>query len=138
MGGGSISLKSRPGQAGLSSLLEFERLAVEVGATKAGLKPVVPRTVQGESGVVHSFSLLFSDGGRFHAFDIYDSVSDIEVVKSYAKKLDTGCSVDIVCPDGKVTGGADRLAASYGIRVVSPEAAAALLTPEEAPLRRSN
>ncbi|MDG7013160.1 MAG: hypothetical protein JRN11_05780 [Nitrososphaerota archaeon] len=119
--------------------MEFERLAIEVGATKAGLKPVVPRTVQGESGVVHSFSLLFSDGGRVQAFDIYDSVSEIEVVKSYAKKLDTGCPVNIVCPEGNVTEGAGRLAASYGIRIVSPEAAAALLAPEKAHLQhRSN
>ena len=112
--------------------MELEKLALEVGAARAGLKPIVPRAVQGESGVVHSFNLLFSDGDRSYAFDIYDSVTTVEMVKSYAKKLDTGCSVVVVCPPEKVRDEARQLATSYNIRVISPEAAATFFSLERA------
>ena len=110
--------------------MEFEKLTLEVGAAKAGLTPVTPRTVQGESGVVHSFNLLFSDGRRLFAFDIYDSVTDIEAVKSYAKKLDTGCAVTIVCPADRVTAEAGQLALGYGLRILTPEVAGAFFSLE--------
>jgi hypothetical protein len=116
--------------------LELEKLTLEVGAARAGLKPVVPRAVQGESGVVHSFNLLFSDGDRFYAFDIYDSVSTTEMVKSYAKKLDTGCSLVVVCPLERADDDARQLAASYEIRIISPEAAATFFSLERPPSTR--
>lgn len=118
--------------------MEFEKLALEVGAVKAGLEPVIPRTVQGESGVVHSFNLLFSDGSRLHALDIYDSVTDIEVVKSYAKKLDTGCAVSVVCQAGRVTEDARRLAQSYDLPVLTPEVASKFFSLKKAAPRSAS
>ena len=116
----------------MSTLVEFEKLAIEVGAAKAGLRSVLPRTVQGESGVVHSFNLLLSDGHRLYAFDIYDSVTPREVVKSYAKELDTGCTVSLVCPAGGTAEEAGALATSYGLRVITPDAAGKFFSLEKA------
>lgn len=117
--------------------MEFEKLALEVSAIKAGLKPVSPHVLQGDSGVEHRFNLLFSDGVRHYAFDFYDSVTDVEVVKSYAKKFDSGCSVHIICPSDRVTDDARRLAQGYNMRLLSPEATATFFVLEPVPPRRT-
>lgn len=97
--------------------MEFEKLAVEVNAAKAGLTEVDPPTLKGESGVQHRFNLLFSDGNSTYAFDFYERVTEIQVIRSYVKKFDTGSSVGIVCLSGKVTEGAEALAGSYGMSI---------------------
>ncbi|MDG7011287.1 MAG: hypothetical protein JRN57_04115 [Nitrososphaerota archaeon] len=112
--------------------MEFEKLALEVSAQKAGLKSVTPHVLQGSSGVEHRFDLLFTDGLRNYAFDCYESVTDIEVVKSYAKKFDTGCSVSIVSPAGKVSDAAKELALHYDMRILAPEAASTYFALERA------
>ncbi|MDE1858694.1 MAG: hypothetical protein KGI26_06495 [Thaumarchaeota archaeon] len=117
--------------------MEFEKLAVEVGALKAGLTAVTPHVLQGGSGVEHKFDMLFSDGARNYAFDFYDTVTDIEVVKSYAKKFDSGCSVSIISPAGSVTDAAKELALSYNMRLLTPEAASTVFALEKAALRRT-
>ena len=101
--------------------MEFEKLALEVGAIRAGLTPVSPNVQQGNSGVEHRFNLLFTDGSRNYAFDFYETVSDLDVVKSYAKKFDTKTSVSIVCTGGQVTERARSLAASYGMKILNPD-----------------
>ena len=103
--------------------MEFEKLAVEVEALKAGLAAVTPRVLQGSSGVEHRFDLLFSDGARNYAFDFYDTVTEAEVVMSYAKQFDAGCQVSIVSAPGTVTNEAKQLALSYNMRLLTPEAA---------------
>jgi hypothetical protein len=102
--------------------MEYERLVLEVGARKAGFAPVVPRAATGNSGVEHRFSSLFTDGRRYIAFDFYDSVSDKEVLRSYTKKLDVGCSLVIVAPLNKVAAAAKKLAHEYSLKIIDPKA----------------
>lgn len=116
--------------------MEFEKLALEVSAMKAGLKAVSPHVLQGGSGVEHRFDLLFSDGRRNYAFDFYESVSEVEVVKSYAKRFDAGAVVSIVSPTEGVTEEARRLALGYGIKIIAPDAARSFFALERVPPRR--
>lgn len=111
--------------------MQFEKLALEVSAQKAGLAEVAPHVLQGTSGVEHRFDLLFSDGERRYAFDFYESVTDIEVVTSYAKKFDCGCTVSIIAPPEGVTEGAKELALAYNMRVLSPGAASSFFALEK-------
>ena len=116
--------------------MEFEKLALEVSALKAGLTSVNPRLLLGASGVEHRFDLLFTDGAHYYAFDFYDEVTDVEVVKSYAKEFDAGCLVSVVSPLGTVTDDAKALAISYNMRLLTPEAASTFFALEKAaPLR---
>ena len=100
--------------------MEFEKLAVEVSANRAGLAEVRPPVLKGESGVQHRFSLLFSDGSSNYALDLYERVSEVQVVRSYAKKFDTRSSVGIISLGGSVTEAAVALARSYGMRIAGP------------------
>ncbi len=81
--------------------------------------------------MVHSFSIVLSDGHRLYAFDIYDSIGTIEVLKSYTKRLDTGCTVNLVSP-AAASDDVNRLAASYGLRILTPEAAASFFSLQKA------
>ena len=101
--------------------MEFEKLAVEVSATRAGLAEIKPPTMAGVSGVQHRFSLLFSDGDSRYAFDFYERVTEAQVIRSYAKKFDTKSSVAIVSLSGEVTDAAAALARSYGISIAGPD-----------------
>jgi hypothetical protein len=118
--------------------MQFEKLALEVGALKAGLKTTTSPVLRGSSGVEHRFDVLFTDGARKYAFDFYPSVTETEVVKSYAKKFDTGCAVNIVCPAGAATEAARQLALTYGMRLLTPEGAAAFFALERAAPRRTS
>jgi len=103
--------------------MEFEKLALEVSAAKAGLKPVSPNVLRGDSGIDHRVSLLFTDGAKLYGFDFYEKVTEIEVVRSYAKKFDSRAAINMVCLSGEVTPGARELAKEYGMKVLSPRAA---------------
>jgi len=102
--------------------MEYEKLALEVSASKAGLTLDSSPVLVGESGVGHRFTLLFSSGGRLYGFDFYDTVTEIEVVKSYAKKFDSRADVNLVCLSGEATEGARSLALAYGMRILGPNA----------------
>jgi hypothetical protein len=117
--------------------MEFEKLALEVSAAKAGLKPVTPRVFKGDSGIEHRVNLLFTDGTRFYGFDFYDSVTEIEVLRSFAKKFDSKVPINIVCMSGEVTMGARELAKSYGMKVLSPTAAETFFVFEQEPPKAS-
>lgn len=117
--------------------MEFEKLALEVSALKSGLTAVSPHVLQGESGVEHRFDLLFNDGARFYGFDFYEEVTDVEVVKSYAKKFDAGCAVSIISPAGTVTEQAKELALYYNMRLLTPEGASTFFALEKAAPRRT-
>ncbi len=116
--------------------MEYEKLALEVSAIRAGLTAVNPHVLPGDSGVDHTFNLLFTDGSRYYAFDFYERVTDIEVVKSFAKKLDTRSSVNIVCMGVDVTKEARLLAASYDMHILSPGGAETFFTRQRAAPRR--
>ena len=117
--------------------MESEKLALEVSATRAGLTPVSPRVLRGVSGVEHSFTLLFSGAGRFYAFDFYDTVTEVELVRSYAKKFDSKASVNIVCLGGSVSKEVQSLASEYEIRILRPEATENFFALEPLPPRRT-
>lgn len=117
--------------------MEFEKLAVEVSAVRAGLVEIKPPTLSGRSGVQHRFSLLFSDGAKTYAFDFYERVTELQVIRSFAKKFDTGAFVGIVCLSGSTTDGAGALAGSYGMRVVGPEEIESFLTEQTAAPKES-
>jgi hypothetical protein len=117
--------------------MEYEKLALEVGAIKAGLTPIAPPIVQGDSGVSHRFTLLFSVGNRLYGFDFYEEVTEIEVVRSYAKKFDSRASVNLVCTSGKMTEGAKTLAVSYDMRILGPKAAETFFVFEPVPFPSS-
>ena len=131
MGFSSITAK-RHSRPHVNANMEFEKLALEVGAIKAGLNPVTPHVIQGATGIDHRFNLVFSDGTRAYAFDFCDRVTEIEVVKSYAKKLDTGASVNIVCTSGEITARARELAVSYDMRIITSRAVETFFAMERA------
>lgn len=102
--------------------MEFEKLSLEVGALKAGLATVDPRVLQGVSGVEHRFDLLFTDGHSYFAFDFYESVTTMDVIRTFAKKFDSKATVNIVSRSGGADGDARSLAAAYGMRILTPDA----------------
>ena len=112
--------------------MEFEKLALEVSALKAGLTTVTPHVLRGASGIEHRFNLLFTDGERNYAFDFYERVTDIEVVKSFSKKLDTRASVNIVCTGREATELARTLAVGYDMKIISPDNAEAFFALQRA------
>lgn len=121
----------------LNASMEFEKLALEVSAIKAGLTPVTPHVLQGDSGLEHRFGLVFTDGSRNYAFDFYENVTDIEVVRSYAKKFDVRTSVNIICTSGNVTELARKLALSYDMSILGPGSAKTFFALERAVPRRT-
>ena len=101
--------------------MDFEKLLLEVQANRAGWLVAKPPVLQGISGVTHKFSFLASKWNVNQAFDIYDSVTDIEVLKSFLKKIDTGASVDVICAKGRCSSAAESLALEYNIRILKAE-----------------
>ena len=101
--------------------MELERLELRVAAAKAGLQVVQPPLMTGRSGVTHKFSFLASDDSGSFAFDFYDTVGEIELLKSAIKKFDTGAVVQVVCLKGIPSPEAELLARDLEIRVLSPE-----------------
>lgn len=112
--------------------MEYEKLALKIGAVKAGLAPVSPPVLKGSSGVEHRFTLLFSRGATLYGFDFYESVTEVDVIKSYIKKYDSRAVVNMVCLSEKTPETAGRLAIEYGMRILSPAAAANLFVLETA------
>jgi hypothetical protein len=98
--------------------MSYERLALEVGATLAGLDIVRPAVIRGTSGVQHRFTFVATRGPLSYAFDICTEVGEVEVIRTYIKKLDTGARTLVVCPSGKVEPEARDLSESYGIEIL--------------------
>jgi hypothetical protein len=120
----------------MNGRMEFEKLAIQVSATNAGLKPVTPPMLKGESGVVHRFTLLFSDSGSSYALDFYEKVTEVEVIRSYVKGFDTKASVAVVCLSGNTTEEARTLARTYGVLILGPENTEGFFATEKAPSPR--
>ena len=62
---------------------------------------------------------MAADERTTYCFDIYDEVTEIEVLKSYIKKIDTGYAVSLVS-GGRVGPLGSSLAKEYGMAVVAP------------------
>jgi hypothetical protein len=101
--------------------MEYEALALEVGARSVGMKVVKPPIVSGETGVDHKFTFVAEADGEKYAFDLYEDVGEVEVLRTYIKKFDTGAVTTIVCMKHIPTDGAIALAREYGIRLLSKE-----------------
>ena len=98
----------------------YEKLALEVGATVAGLDVVKPAVVRGTSGVEHRFTFVAADGPDFYAFDVCSQVGQVEILRTYVKKMDTGARTFVVCLSGRPDAQVKELARIYGIDVLSP------------------
>jgi hypothetical protein len=99
----------------------YEKLALEVGATVAGFKVINPPAVEGSSGVEHRFSFAAIEGSTVYCFDIYNDVGEIEIIKSYIKKMDTGARVFVVCLSGRPGPQAEGLARNYDMEILGPK-----------------
>jgi hypothetical protein len=98
-----------------------ERLTLEVEASKLGWYTVKPPRIVGNSGIEHSFSFVATSGHVKYAFDVYDQVTELEVLKTYARKFDTGSIVNLVSAKGTATSEAQNLAKEYGMKILRPE-----------------
>lgn len=98
----------------------YEKLALEVGATVAGYNVIKPPVVRGRSGVEHRFTFLAAEGSTMLAFDIYPEVGEVEVLRTYVKKMDAGIEAFIVCLSGRPRDRAKELSRVYGIQVLGP------------------
>lgn len=101
--------------------MELERLELRVAAKKAGLNVEDPPLLTGRSGVTHRFSFLANDESGSVGFDFYDTVGEIEILKSAIKKFDTGAMIQIVCLKGVPSPEATLLARDLEMRILSPE-----------------
>jgi len=101
--------------------VELERLELRVAAEKAGLRVEDPPLLTGRSGVTHRFSFLASDESGSVGFDFYDTVGEIELLKSAIKKFDTGAMIQVVCLKGEPTPEAKLLARDLEMKLLSPE-----------------
>jgi len=111
-------LKSLPGDG--ASKMYYEKLALEVGATVAGLEVVKPSRIVGESGVEHRFTFVAGDGTRKYAFDVYNELREADVLRTYVKKMDTMAETYVVCLSGRPDDRSKELARNYGIDVLTP------------------
>ncbi len=98
--------------------LYYEKLALEVIASRSHWGVVSPPFLTGRSGVTHKFNFVAFDGQNNVVFDIYDRVTETDVIKTYVKKLDTGATAYLICVSEKMTEGAGRLASEYGLKVL--------------------
>jgi len=98
----------------------FEILSLEAYATKAGLEVIKPARVKGRSGVELKFSFLAADKERLYAFELCPEVGQLEVLRTFIKRMDTGVTVTLVCLRGRPSEEGMKLAREYNIRVLSP------------------
>ena len=98
----------------------YEKLALEVGATVAGFSVVKPAVIRGASGVEHRFTFVAADGSQFYAFDVCREAGEIEVLRAYVKKMDTGARTFLICLSGRAVGEAKEMARDYGIEILNP------------------
>ena len=100
--------------------MNFESLALEIHATKAGFEVIKPPRCRGTSGVDHRFSFVASDGKHVYAFDLCQDVGEVEVIRAFLKKIDTGTNVSLVCLRGRPSEEGLNLAKSYDLRILTP------------------
>jgi hypothetical protein len=101
--------------------LYYEKLALEVGATVAGYEVMKPPVIMGASGVEQRFTFVAVEGSDRYAFDIYNDVGEVEILKTYVKKMDTGAETFVVCLSGRPKEQAKELSENYGIQILGPK-----------------
>jgi hypothetical protein len=101
--------------------LYYEKLALEVGATVAGYEVMKPAVIMGASGIEQRFTFVAVEGPNKYAFDIYNDVGEVEVLKTYVKKMDTGAETFVVCLSGRPKEQAKELSENYGIQILGPK-----------------
>ena len=98
--------------------MQYAILELEVAAKKAGLRIEKPPVLRGRSGVEHRFSLLASEGPTLVGVDVYDSPTEVDVIRTFVKKWDTSSECFIYLGSGDASEGAKRLARAYGLRIL--------------------
>ncbi len=101
--------------------METEKLSLEIEAAKLGWRVVKPPEVRGKSSVEHRFSFLAQAGESSFAFDLYDTVTAVEVLKTYTKEFDTGVSAYMISVSGNASDDAQKLASEYGMKILKPQ-----------------
>lgn len=101
--------------------------SLEQIAQKSGLRIVRPPSLEGRSGVSHRFSLLTRKGSEEVAFDLYDRVDDVELLRSYLKGYDTGAVVRVVSTESPPTEKAISLAKELRVGILTADSAESLL-----------
>ena len=99
----------------------YEKLALEVGATVAGFSVIKPAVIRGESGTDQRFTFVAADGSQMYAFDVCTEVGQVEILRMYVKKMDTGAKTFVICLSGRPKPEAQELANCYGIEVLGPK-----------------
>ena len=98
----------------------YEKLALEVNAAASGLEVIKPSVLRGKSGFDQKFGFVASDGNTMYAFDIYQRVSESDVMRTYIKKMDSGAETYIVSLQGRTSVEVSELARGYGIDILGP------------------
>jgi hypothetical protein len=97
--------------------LNDELSELESSSRRHGYEVVKPPTLQGRSGVLHSFSLLISNGGRLFAVDIYEDLDVSHILTSFIKIYDTGVSCCLLSVGKQPAKEALSLADTYRMRI---------------------
>ena len=110
-----LTSSSKPGR-----VMYFERLVLEIHANNAGWRTIKPPFCTGESEVQQKFSFLATDETCVYCFDIYNEVSEEDVLRTYMKRLDTKVLTVIVNLRGRPRKEVARIADDYGITILGP------------------
>jgi hypothetical protein len=100
--------------------MECEKLTLEVKAQVTGLTVIKPPFVVGSSGVRHRFTFVASRNRDLFAFDICEKVGAVEVIRTFAKALDTGVKACIINLGGRIDSETLQLASAYRISILGP------------------
>ena len=98
----------------------YEKLALEVNSKIAGLEAVNPPVLKGSSGVEHRFLFLAKDDGKYYGFDICQQAGEVEVLRAYIKKIDTGAETFVISLSGRPNPEVARLASEYEVPILNP------------------
>jgi len=98
----------------------FEGLILEIHANKAGWDTIKPPRCKGASGAVHDFAFLAKDDTCHYGFDIYQGVTQEEVLRTYMKKLDTRVLAVVINMSGRPRKEVGALADELGITILGP------------------
>ena len=110
--------------------MELEKVALEVAASKAGLNVLKGAVLQGRSGIDHKFAFVASDGVRSFAFDFYNGARDVDVLRTFVKKYDTGIEANIISAGSRPTQAAASLAGEYGMKILGTDSLASFFRPQ--------
>ncbi len=94
---------------------------IRISSLRKGHSRVEPPVLRGTSGFFHTFSLLVAMDGTHCAFDIYDTIGKLEVLRTTIKTLDTRSSGYIIARSSKVGPGARKIAREYGMSLFTAE-----------------